>query len=180
MLPCVTLCYLVLQGSVILPASCVTAPPMSAFHHDLSARFPTSTTGPIVPLLPARLQSGITFQLQLQSSFNLEPLHMTHDAREKPTIKEMGGYGCHPSFKVDSQQQKEKEPKVDFITLCFLRGVLACCRVASQTLICPLKPSSSSPSQTSQGCSLNTTNITIYCVLTLIRNIYSKAIKHTE
>ena len=163
-----------------LPATCVTAPPMSALHHDLSARFPTSTTGPIVPLLPARLQSGITFQLQLQSSFNLEPLHMTHDAREKPTIKEMGGYGCHPSFKVDSQQQKEKEPKVDFITLCFLRSVLACCRMASQTLICPLKPSSSSPSQTSQGCSLNTTNITIYCVLTLIRNIYSKAIKHTE
>ena len=73
--------------------------------------------------------------------------------------KEMGGYGCHPSFKVESQQQKEKEPKVDFITLCFLRGVLACCRVASQTLICPLKPSSSSPSQTSQGCSLNITNI---------------------
>ena len=70
-----------------LPATCVTAPPMSALHHDLSARFPTSTTGPIVPLLPARLQSGITFQLQLQSSFNLEPLHMTHDAREKqPTI----------------------------------------------------------------------------------------------
>ena len=21
----------------------------------------------------------------------------------------MGGYGCHPSFKVDSQQQKEKD-----------------------------------------------------------------------
>ena len=159
---CVTceLCFSVTVLHLSLPASCVTAPPMSAFHHDLSARFPTSTTGPIVPLLPARLQSGITFQLQ--SSFNLEPLHMTHDAREKPTIwraKKWAGTAVIQVFKVDSQQQKEKEPKVDFITLCFLRGVLACCRVASQTLICPLKPSSSSPSQTSQGCSLNITNI---------------------
>ena len=80
----------------------------------------------------------------------------------------MGGYGCHPSFKVDSRQQKEKEPKVDFITLCFPRGVLACCRVASQTLICPLKPSSSSPSQTSQGCSLNTTNIRSQYIVVLL------------
>lgn len=89
---------------------------------------------------------------QLQSRFNLESLHMTHDAVKsqpsgegKETLE-----GCHPNLTVDSRQQKEQErererkgeegTKVDFITLCFLRGVPACCRVASQPLICPLSP----------------------------------------